>query len=121
MKKFALIAAAAASVFSTAAMAAPNYNPNNGRSAQTHAVQHQEANKQQKNAVQIRKTSSRNWKKGERFDSRQAVNYRVISQPGAHGLKNAPKGYRWVQSGNDAVLIGLTSGIVAAVLTGAIH
>lgn len=63
----------------------------------------------------------RNWARGQRFDSRYANNYRVISNPRYYRLHDAPRGYRWVQSGNDAVLIGLTSGIVAAVMANMIR
>jgi Ni/Co efflux regulator RcnB len=63
----------------------------------------------------------RNWQRGQRFDSRYAYNYRVISNPGYYRLHDAPRGYRWVRSGNDAVLIGLTSGIVAAVMANMIR
>ncbi len=61
------------------------------------------------------------WRKGERFDTRQAHNYRVISAPRSYHLKAPPRGYRWVQSGNDAVLIGITSGLVASVIANAVH
>ena len=57
----------------------------------------------------------RRWQKGQRFDQRYAQNYRVIQAPRAYRLRDAPRGYRWVQSGNDAVLIGITSGIIAAI------
>lgn len=60
----------------------------------------------------------RNWSRGQRFDSRYARNYRVIGNPRAYHLHDAPRGYRWVQSGNDAVLVGITSGIIASVLAG---
>jgi Ni/Co efflux regulator RcnB len=30
-------------------------------------------------------------------------------------LRAPPRGYRYVQSGNDAVLVGVTSGIIAAI------
>jgi Ni/Co efflux regulator RcnB len=63
----------------------------------------------------------RNWQRGQRFDSRYAYNYRVISNPGYYRLHDAPRGYRWVQSGNDAVLIGLTSGIIASVVANMIR
>jgi len=63
----------------------------------------------------------RNWQRGQRFDSRYAYNYRVISNPRYYRLHDAPRGYRWVQSGNDAVLIGLTSGIIAAVFANMIR
>lgn len=60
------------------------------------------------------------WAKGQRFNSRHAVNYRVINNPRAYRLSNAPRGYRWVRSGNDAVLVGITSGIIGAVFGNAI-
>lgn len=63
----------------------------------------------------------RNWRRGERFDYRQARNYRVINDYRARHLKAPPRGYRYVQSGNDAVLVGITSGLIAAVIAGAIH
>ena len=63
----------------------------------------------------------RRWNRGERFDYRQARNYRIIGNPNYYHLRPAPRGYRWVQSGNDAVLIGITSGLVASMLAGAFH
>ena len=36
-------------------------------------------------------------------------------------LYNAPRGYHWVRSGNDAVLVGITSGIIAAIMANAIR
>ena len=61
------------------------------------------------------------WRKGERFDARQARNYRQIDYRKYRGLRAPPKGYRYVQSGNDAVLVGVTSGIIAAIVAGAIR
>ncbi|PEQ10552.1 hypothetical protein B2G71_21765 [Novosphingobium sp. PC22D] len=127
MKKLALVTAAFATVFSTAAMAAPSYGQNNGRAG--HGVEqrhdsHQDnrnsssrAEQRRDNERQVYKTSTHGWKKGDRFDSRKAANFRVISQPKAYGLKDAPRGYRWVQSDNDVVLVAITSGVVAAVLS----
>ncbi|CAO1649111.1 RcnB family protein [Parasphingorhabdus sp. NYA22] len=66
------------------------------------------------------KQNHRNWAKGQRFDRRYATNYRVINNPRDYRLSNAPRGYQWVRSGNDAVLIGLTSGIIGAVIGNAI-
>jgi Ni/Co efflux regulator RcnB len=63
----------------------------------------------------------RNWSRGDRFDSRYARNYRVIEVPGHYHLHPAPRGYRWVQSGNDAVLVGVTTGLIASVMAGALH
>ncbi len=66
------------------------------------------------------KQNHRNWSKGQRFDRRYATNYRVINNPRDYRLSNAPRGYQWVRSGNDAVLIGITSGIIGAVIGNAI-
>jgi Ni/Co efflux regulator RcnB len=113
MKKFitaALTTAiAAASIASTPAMAAPFQHNDRNRIEQRH------------DRGNHRRVQYRNWRKGERFDYRQARNYRVISNSRAYHFRDAPRGYRWVQSGNDAVLIGITSGIVASVLAGAFH
>jgi Ni/Co efflux regulator RcnB len=110
MKKF-LIAALIASTVATPVLAAPyQNNDHRGRVEQrfdAHNNQH---------AMQ-----NRHWNKGERFDYRQARNYRVVSNYRQYHLRPAPRGYRWVQSGNDAVLIGITSGIIASVLAGAIR
>ena len=59
------------------------------------------------------------WQKGQRFDRRYASNYRVISNPYAYHLRTAPRGYRWVQSGNDAVLVAIASGIIGALVANA--
>ncbi|GAA4778458.1 RcnB family protein [Stakelama sediminis] len=64
---------------------------------------------------------TRNWQRGERFDARYTSNYRVVNNPRAYRLYNAPYGYHWVRSGNDAVLVGVTSGIIAAVLANALN
>ncbi len=60
----------------------------------------------------------RNWRQGQRFDRRYASRYRVISRPGDYRLRPAPRGYRWVQSGNDAVMVAITTGLIAQVLAG---
>lgn len=67
------------------------------------------------------KAKAQNWKKGDRFDTRKASNYRVIDNPRAHHLRDAPHGHRWVQSGNDAVLVGIASGLIAAVIAGGLN
>lgn len=64
--------------------------------------------------------NQRNWAKGQKFDRRYATNYRVINNPRAYRLSNAPRGYQWVRSGNDAVMIAVTSGIIGAVIGNAL-
>jgi Ni/Co efflux regulator RcnB len=62
----------------------------------------------------------RQWHRGERFDRRQARNYRPVANYRAYNrLYAPPRGYQWVQSGNDAVLVALASGLIGAVIGGA--
>lgn len=61
------------------------------------------------------------WAKGQRFDRRQASNYRVITNYRGYRLNAPPRGYQWVQSGNDAVMIAITSGLIGAVIGNAIR
>jgi Ni/Co efflux regulator RcnB len=110
MNKF-IIAALAASVLATPVLAAPNQNNDHrGRVEQRHDAR-----------PDNRQVQNHRWNKGQRFDYRQAPNYRVITSARQYHLREAPRGYRWVRSGNDAVLIGITTGVIASVLAGAIH
>ena len=61
------------------------------------------------------------WRRGERFDYRRARNYQVINNYRGYRLKAPPRGYHYVRSGNDAVLVGITSGIIAGIIAGAIR
>jgi Ni/Co efflux regulator RcnB len=64
----------------------------------------------------------RQFRRGERFYSNRAPNYVVIDDYRRWDrLRPPPRGYRWVRSGNDAVLVGIASGIVASVIVGAIR
>jgi Ni/Co efflux regulator RcnB len=118
MKKF-IIAALAASVLTTPVLAADRGHNNNGRYEQSHRQVTKRVVVQRND--RYGQNQYRNWQRGQRFESRYARNYRVISSPQQYRLHNPPRGYRWVQSGNDAVLIGITSGIIASVLSGAIR
>jgi Ni/Co efflux regulator RcnB len=66
----------------------------------------------------------RRWARGQRFDSRYAQNYQVVnnwqSYRGRH-LYAPPRGYHWVRSGNDAVLVALAGGLIGAVVGGAFN
>ena len=66
----------------------------------------------------------RRWNKGQRFDRRYAQNYSEIRdwrQYRGRRLYAPPRGYHWVRSGNDAVLVALTGGLIGAVLGGAFN
>jgi len=110
MKTF-ILAALAASVVATPVLAAPYQgHDDRGRFEQRHDDRGHSPRNQH-----------RHWKKGDRFDARYARNYRVISSPRHYHLREAPRGYRWVRSGKDAVLIGVSSGIVVSVLANIIR
>ena len=121
MKSF-IIAALAASVAASPVLAAPHFD-NNGRghserNYRGHDNRKVVINKYQRGPqVQYRS----NWRKGERFESRYARNYQVIGNPRAYRLAAPPRGYRWVRSNNDAVLVGITSGIIASVIANQIR
>lgn len=69
----------------------------------------------------VRQVEWRNWRRGDRFDHRYARDYKQIDYRRYRGLRPPPRGYHYVRSGNDAVLIGITTGIVAAVVANAIR
>ncbi|MEN3746856.1 RcnB family protein [Sphingomonas sp. HF-S3] len=115
MKKF-ILAVAAVSMVATPVLAAP--------AQQRHQTVTKTVVKHKPNGRTVVKQTVRrpapqyrtSWRKGERFDYRQARNYRQVDYRSYHGrLKAPPRGYRYVQSGNDAVLVGITSGLIAAV------
>jgi Ni/Co efflux regulator RcnB len=59
--------------------------------------------------------------KGERFDRTRAMNYSNIDYRRYRGLRAPPRGYHWVRNGNDAVLVAISTGIIASVIAGAIQ
>ena len=75
----------------------------------------------QKTVIRRQAPHYRNWRRGERFDRHYAQNYRQIDYRQYRGLRAPPRGYHYVRSGNDAVLVGITSGLIAAVVAGAIR
>ncbi|MEG3168018.1 RcnB family protein [Sphingomonas sp. LB3N6] len=112
MKKFILMAVAASLVPGSAIAASQQHQP-----AQRHTtVQQKVVAKQAPQRTQYRS----DWRKGERFDSGKARNYRQIDYRKYRGLKAPPRGYRYVQSGNDAVLVGISTGIIAAIFANAV-
>ena len=71
------------------------------------------------NRFNYNRMQDRQWQRGERFDSRYAMNYRMIDNPGYYNLQPAPYGYRWVQSGDSAVLVAIASGLIGALVANA--
>jgi len=66
----------------------------------------------------------RHWARGQRFDRRYAQNYREVpnwQQYRGRRLYAPPRGYHWVRSGNDAVLVAVAGGVIGAVVAGAFN
>lgn len=116
MKKVVLVLAAAA-LTATPVLAAPA--PSHGQPAHSQTSQNQPRHAQPAKAKAPAKAHQ--WQRGQRFDRAKAVNYRVISNPRAYRLQNAPKSYRWVQSGRDALLVRLSNNIISSVVRNAIR
>lgn len=123
-----LIAALAITMVATPTLAAAQpYRGPAHRSA--HKSAHKAVQQRGHGPVVVKKTSYhcahgpvlQHWRKGERFDSRQARNYRQIDYRQYRGVQALPRGYQYVQWGNDAVLVGITNGSVAAVFASLIR
>ena len=118
MKKF-LIASLAASMLATPLMAtAADAAP--AQRHHTTVVRHQPG----RTVVVNRTVTPRKWARGQRFDYRYAPRYQVVNNWQAYRgrrLYAPPRGYHWVRSGNDAVLVAITGGLIGAVLAGAFN
>lgn len=64
----------------------------------------------------VRKAEHRRWARGQHFDRRHAANYRVVNNYRDYRLSAPPRGYQWVRSGNDAVLVAIASGVIGAII-----
>jgi len=62
------------------------------------------------------RTQGNPFHRGERFDSRRAPQYTVINYRSHRGLKAPPRGYHWVRSGNDALLVAIGTGVIASII-----
>lgn len=115
MMKKIILATAAASVLVAAPVSAQTFgrHDNRGRFEQVQRDRFVSRDFGRRN-VEVRQVETRRWRQGDRFDSRYASNYRIIGNSYRNRL--APRGYRWVQSGNDAVLVALASGLIGAIV-----
>ena len=60
--------------------------------------------------------ASHKFKTGERFDRSRAQNYSRIDYRSNSRLSSPSRGYTWVRSGNDALLVRLSNNVVARVV-----
>lgn len=100
--------------------------PNNRHEVTRTTVQHKPNGRTVvKKQTVVRKNTyrdnGRRWAKGQRFDRRYATNYRVVNNYRDYRLSAPPRGYQWVRSGNDAVMIAIASGLIGAVVGSAIR
>ncbi|HEX8484679.1 RcnB family protein [Sphingomonas sp.] len=122
MKTFILAAIAATLVAGPLAASAAEAAPQRGERQTTVVRQKPNGRVVVKQRTVVRQPQYRtNWRRGDRFDQRQARNYRQIDYRQYRGLRPPPRGYRYVQSGNDALLVGIASGVIASVIAGVIR
>lgn len=59
----------------------------------------------------------RQYRRGEHFERDRAWRYADIDYR-YYRLRPPPRGYHWVRNGNDALLVGIATGVVASVMLG---
>ncbi|WP_395331015.1 RcnB family protein [Novosphingobium sp. BL-8H] len=95
------------------AMAQPGHSqsgyPQQGHSTQNHGPSRKPA------------PAPHRFQKGEKFDRSRATNYQTVDYRKYRNVKAPPRGYHYVRSGSDLLLVGITSGIVAAVTMNMFH
>lgn len=115
MKKFtaALIAAAlvAPTLGAVPAMAQAQRHDDRRGASQSH-------NNRGPSKIVTKKVTYKTFRKGERFERNRARNYQQVNYRKYRNVKAPPRGYQYVRSGNDLLLVGVTSGIIAAVTAG---
>jgi Ni/Co efflux regulator RcnB len=58
----------------------------------------------------------RSFYRGDRLPSRYRGPQYVVEDWRGHGLRTPPRGYHWVQTGGDYVLVAITTGIILELL-----
>lgn len=56
------------------------------------------------------------WRRGERLPAEYRHRQYYVNDWHGHHLSAPPRGYRWVQHGNDYVLVAVASGVIAELL-----
>ena len=60
----------------------------------------------------------RQWSYGQRLPAAYASRGYVVNDYGRYGLRQPPRGYHYVRSGNDVVLTAVATGLITAVIAG---
>lgn len=116
MKKLIAALATAALILPVAAQAQERYP--DSRYGAEYRNERGEKPPATRQATSEQRVQAKRWKQGDRFDHRQATNYRVVDHRKYRKLAAPPRGYRWVRSGHDAVLVGTATGRVRHVVPG---
>ena len=61
---------------------------------------------------------TRSWSYGQTMPSYYRGQSYVVSDYGRYGLRQPPRGYQYVRSGNDVVLAAIAGGLITAVIAG---
>lgn len=61
---------------------------------------------------------TRQWAYGQRMPSYYRSNSYVVRDYNRYGLRQPPRGYQYVRSGNDVVLAAVAGGLITAVIAG---
>ncbi len=56
------------------------------------------------------------WYRGDRLPAQYNSRYYVVDDWRGHRLSAPPRGYHWVQAGNDYVLAAIATGVIASIL-----
>ncbi len=125
MKKI-ILAIAASSLIATPLFAqpGPHHQPSKPNVGSKQHINQKQPNQYRPAPPKVKappKYKAYQFKRGERFHRVQATNYRVINNPRVYRLQPAPKGYRWVQSGRDALLVRLSNNMIASVVRNAVR
>lgn len=93
-----------------------NGQPRGDYGQQSHYAQHQPMHEPQHDAFDAPHGDygHNGWHQGDHYNGgRQTVDWH------RHHLRQPPPGYEWVQSGNQFVMIAVTSGIIASIIANA--
>jgi Ni/Co efflux regulator RcnB len=58
----------------------------------------------------------RAYHRGDRLPPQYRTYQYVVEDWHSHGLRQPPRGYRWVQSGGDYILVAITTGLILELL-----
>ena len=131
MKSKAIVSAILAISITTAGFAsAQGYGDRNDRNDRNDRGRNEQAQRGQQNRPDARGQSNRNdeqrdergagpnhdWHKGGRLPAEYRHNMYVVDDWRGHRLTAPPRGYHWVQSGNDYVLVAIATGVILQLL-----